>query len=212
MLYERRLESIRCIVYIRGELYLFYAIKKFRIILSDVTSFVKCSLSLKSFETLDFCYNKKSYAFCVQPFVDSIFYMGGRLNAEEINSEDSVRAKKTCFVFDVNTKTWKKVCSMNNRRVNAASAVFEGRVLICGGFNMNGDYNTVEAYDHVAHEWAKMPNMVYGRHDHKLVTTRNRLFAIGGSLDNANEVYDSFCKKFVVLKQRPKTFFGHRSF
>ena len=51
---------------------------------------------------------------------------------------------------------------MNEPRCNFSSAVFEGKIVVSGGFN-NETLNTVESYDHVAKSWTNMPNMVLGR-------------------------------------------------
>lgn len=38
---------------------------------------------------------------------------------------------------------------MNHARLNPSCAVFEGRIVVFGGYN-GGSLNTVEAYDHIA--------------------------------------------------------------
>ena len=102
---------------------------------------------------------------------------------------------------------------MNDCRICAASTVFEGRVVVSGGYNNNESLRTVEAYDHVADKWVYMPNMVNESYDHDMIAISNKLFAIGCSENfNVCEVYDTICKKFVVLNMFP-TFFGdtHRT-
>ena len=93
---------------------------------------------------------------------------------------------------------------MNEGRIRAACTVFEGRVVVSGGYGNNVFItNTVEAYDHVADEWTYMPNMIMGRESHGSVAMKNKLFVFGfGSA----EVYDSTCDKFVALKKKPSTF------
>ena len=49
---------------------------------------------------------------------------------------------------------------MNEAKIKAATAVFEGRVVVSGGYNDNeGLLNSVEAYDHIDYSWKYMPNM-----------------------------------------------------
>ena len=57
----------------------------------------------------------------------------------------------------------------------------------------------MEAYDHVANTWTYMPNMIHGRNGHYTVSVRNKLYAFGGFTDTF-EVFDSFSKKFSLLK------------
>ena len=98
---------------------------------------------------------------------------------------------------------------MNDNRLHAASTVFEGRVVIAGGYNDDGILRTVEAYDHVADEWSYMPSMINESYKHNMIAISNKLFAIGCSRTfNICEVYDTFCKKFVVFNSHP-TIFDH---
>ena len=54
----------------------------------------------------------------------------------------------------------RKTVSTNVDRENASCAVFEGRIVVTGGYNDNeGLLNTVEAYDHIDYSWKNMPNM-----------------------------------------------------
>ena len=66
-------------------------------------------------------------------------------------------------------------------------------IVVSGGYN-NGIY--------IADTWTPMPNMVERRYSHKSVAIKNKLFVIGYSC----EVYDSFCKKFVLLKSPSAVF------
>ena len=85
------------------------------------------------------------------------------------------------------------------RRWAAACAVFEGRMVACGGGRHGDTSRTVEVYDHVADTWAYMPKMVRERVFHHLVAVKCKLFVIGGRQDSC-EVYDSSSKKFSLLK------------
>ena len=53
-----------------------------------------------------------------------------------------------------------------------------------------------------------MPNMIEGRSGHSLVAIRNKLFVFGshdGKGSKSCEVFDSSCKKFVMIKPFPGT-------
>ena len=54
--------------------------------------------------------------------------------------------------------------------------------------------------DNVANSWTNMPNMINIRSLHKSVAVKNKLFLFGGDRTKTCEVYDSTCKKFVLLK------------
>ena len=57
-------------------------------------------------------------------------------------------------------------------------AVFEGRIVVSGGYN-NGFLSTVEAYDHIAEKWTNMLNIVEETYHHKSVAFKNKLFIVG---------------------------------
>ena len=99
---------------------------------------------------------------------------------------------------------------MNELRTQAACSVFEGRVVVSGGFRNLNPYdisNTVEAYDHVANTWFKLPDMIERRHYHKSVAVKNKLFLVGGVVNkNTCEVFNSTTNKFCLLKKPERLF------
>ena len=113
-----------------------------------------------------------------------------------------------CMEFDTKYNKWSQVARMNEVRSYAASAVFEGKVVVSGG-NFGEIKNTVEAYDRVDNSWTPMPNMIKRRNGHASVGMRNKLFVIGCE-DARNrsscEVFDSNSEKFVALKKPPSLF------
>ena len=138
--------------------------------------------------------------FCARAFTDKIFIIGGHnKNFDFLNS---------CLKFETKDKKWEKVAKLNDARSKAACTVFEGRVIVAGGFNNEQILNTVEAYDHVYDTWSYMPKMIEKRVGNSSVAVRNKLFIIGIVDRNRSEtceVFDSTCKKFVFLKQRPNS-------
>ena len=102
-------------------------------------------------------------------------------------------------MFNPADYSWKEVTEMNESRSYASCTVFEGKIVVSGGYN-NGLLNTVEAYDHIANEWTNMFNMNNRRYFHKSVAIKNKLFIVKGDSTDTCEVYDSTCKKFVLLK------------
>ena len=90
---------------------------------------------------------------------------------------------------------------MKEKRSGASCVVFEGRIVVTGGFNNNnGDLNTVEVYDHIDDSWTNMPNMVETRSDYKTVAIKNKLFIVGVYFNTYIEVFDSCSNNFVLLK------------
>ena len=160
-------------------------------------SFFRHSPLLKNWEEIEFFYERKLYNFCLCSFLESVFIIGGYHGF--INGDRIVR--RSCVVFDTSTKKWKEVAKMNDCRIHAASTVFEGRVVVSGGYYItNRRLSSVEAYDHVADEWSYMPSMINESCDHNMLAVSNKLFAIGCGEDyDICEVYDSISKKFVVL-------------
>ena len=133
--------------------------------------------------------------FCACSFMDNIYVIGGFLGI----------TTKSCLKFNTNDKNWNEFSVIKGARESAASAVFEGRVVVSGGYNY-GILNTVEVYDHVADDWSYMPNMIEGRHYHKSVAVQNNLFLVGGYKTTSCEVYDSTCNNFVLIKPPTASF------
>ena len=127
--------------------------------------------------------------FCACSFIGNAYVLGGALQGV-LNS---------CLMFSPADCSWKEVAEMSVSRFNASCAVFEGKIVVCGGFD-NETLNTVETYDHVAKSWINMPNMINGRSSHKSASVKNKLFLVEGDRANTCEVYDSTCKKFVLFK------------
>ena len=138
--------------------------------------------------------------YCVNAFMSRIYILGG---------SDGYSPLPVCMSYDVKSNKWNDILNMNDVRVDAASTIFEEKVIISGGFNQNtAALKTVENYDHVTDAWSFMPNMIKGRINHKLVTVKNKMFVYDNVSDDYDkcmlvEVYDSFSRKFAVFKQKP---------
>ena len=106
----------------------------------------------------------------------------------------------SCLMFIPADCSWKEVAEINESRYNASCTVFEGKIVVSGGFNNNGRLNSVEAYDHVSKSWTNMSNMINERSSHKSASVKNNLFLFEGDRYVTYQVYDSTSKKFVLLK------------
>ena len=141
--------------------------------------------------------------FCACAFMDRIYIIGGTTNAWN--------PFYSCMKLSTKDNKWYEVAGINHARISSASTVYEGRIVVSGGINNNdiiNNFNTVQAYDPFGDTWSSMPNMIEGRCNQGSVAMRNKLFVFGslqGNGSNSCEVFDSTCKKFVMLKQLPST-------
>ena len=88
---------------------------------------------------------------------------------------------------------------MNEAVSYAACAVYQNKIIVCGG-HVNGYItNSVNMYDPSTDEWKTMPNMVTRKSHHSAVAVKNKLFVVSIRFDKI-ETFDSINKKFVSLK------------
>ena len=143
------------------------------------------------------------YAFCACAFMNNIFVNGGLLVHHLDLFTEIPTVFNSCLRFDTEDDTWKEASRMGAARCYAACAVFEGNVVVAGGIDNNSRrLNTVESYDVAADKWFSMPNMISGKSHHSLVVARSKLFVIA-HVPLTCEVFDSICRKFIVLKSPP---------
>ena len=129
--------------------------------------------------------------FCCCSLMDKVYLIGGSVNAFKTDS---------CVEFETETNTFKEVAGINEARSVASASVFNGKIVVSGG--NNNDYETlksVEAYDHVARAWTRMPDLVEMRSGHKSIGVKNKLFVFESCRSSA-EAFDSVCNKFVLIK------------
>ena len=130
--------------------------------------------------------------FCACAFMDKIFIVGGCFYDGDFAITNS------CLEFNTKDESWKVVSKMNVGREYAACAVFQGKIVVSGGSDINRhDLKSVESYDAFADEWSRMPNMIESKYNHCSVVVKDKLFVIGRK---SCEMFDSFCKKFVAVK------------
>ena len=186
-------------IYCRGDIYVFGGYDNNKKIITPVE---KYSFITNTWEHVG-DWSDSREEFCACAFTDNILVIGGCYG--------TLDSFKSCLKFNTKDKKWNYISKMNDGRAGAACTVFEGRVVVSGGTRSSytGDQlNTVEVYDHVANTWSYMPNMVEERYCHSSVAYKNKLFAIGSIIGVGMiscEVFDSACKKFVFLKQKPNS-------
>ena len=187
MITERRINSKA--VCLKGEAYIFGGCN---VETRLVTNVEKYSPSSKIWSKIGNMYDDRVY-FSVCAFMDKIFIIGGSYYENGIKT-----LYNYCLEFDTKSCKWIEVAGMKEKRNYAASVVFEGRIVVSGGRDNNGDdLNTVEAYDVIANKWTLMSYMINGKSKHSLVVVRSKLFVIGRY---KCEVFDNICKKFAALR------------
>ena len=128
----------------------------------------------------------KRNGFCICFFKQKLFIIGGR----------SYQTLNSCFVYKINGTEWSQIANMIEERENAACAVFEGKIIVCGGIGMK----SVETYDYYKNKWTYLPDMIEHRSEHSSISTGNKLFAVGGALRDSWEVFDSVTRRFSIFR------------
>ena len=96
--------------------------------------------------------------------------------------------------------------NMNEGKEKLACSVFDGKIVISGGYSDEywDGYESVEAYNHHEDKWIFLPDMQFGRHGHSAVSMGNKMFIIGGFgqvyITLPCEVYDKVSKKFSCIE------------
>ena len=131
---------------------------------------------------------------------------------------------KFSMCYDKHINKWKSIAVMNESREDTACTVFEGKIIVSGGFKMvpyqittykafdnsvgtayqNVRLNSVEAYDHHENKWTSFPSMLSQRTNYSSFSIGNKMFMIGGSNSDYSEVFDSVTRKFTYIENWPK--------
>ena len=110
------------------------------------------------------------------------------------------RVLTTCIRYTCQIGRWTYIASLEKEKYYAACTIFEGKIVLCGGFN-NEILISVESYDHHENKWTDLPDMLHGRHNHVALSIDNKMFVIGGKWNLSCEVFDRVSRKFTYLKQ-----------
>ena len=119
-----------------------------------------------------------------------------------ISGKDNWGYNRSCTFYDKQSKNWTSIAAMILGRENAACTVFEGKIIVSGGW-FEYKNNTIEAYDYHENKWSYFPNMLSPRFNHTAISITNKMFMIGGRQDNF-EVFDSVTRNFTYIKSVPK--------
>ena len=117
--------------YIKGEVYVFGG---FDTEWNQIMPVEKYSPVTNSWEVIARMYDCRA-GFCTYPFIDSVYALGGF----------TMQMTNHCMKFNTASRRWSEISRAVEFRKEASSAVFEGRVVVCGGWGYAGLLNTVEA-------------------------------------------------------------------
>ena len=143
---------------------------------------------------------EERFYFCLCSFMSKVYIIGGYIKSKKTSIS-------SCYTYNIKNNKRYKIADLNQSRYGAASTVFEGKIVITGGFSKseNRQLKSVEAYDYYENKWTYLPDMIYERKSHAVVNIGNKLFVIGGRTTSSCEVFDSFSRKFLIIKSYMKT-------
>ena len=82
-----------------------------------------------------------------------------------------MRHDELCFVYNFETNKLIRIADMIESRRYAACTVFEGKIVVTGGYNSSEFYlKSVEAYDYYENKWKYLPCMIEKTSDHASVS------------------------------------------
>ena len=131
--------------------------------------------------------------YCICSFMRDLYVFGGWYAHEQRN-------RSTCFKYNSKTKTWLKMASLKVGRNCASCSVFEGKIVVSGGYN-TGNLKSVEAYCCHENKWTCLPYMINKRACHGQVSMGNKLFVIGGYYKFTCEVFDIISRRFTCINK-----------
>ena len=98
-------------------------------------------------------------------FMKKLFVIGGWIKTGDISL-------RLCQTYSLKTKKWCHLRNLNIARDNAACTIFEGKIVVTGGYNDLMNIKSVESYDYYENKWTYVPHMIGKRmlHYHAAVS------------------------------------------
>ena len=176
---------------------------------SWTSSFEMYSIKKKHWKNLSPVHFDQEY-YSVCSFMQSIYVIGGyfRTYHEEIliDNYDNYY-KNDCYKYDTKGNKWYQVACLQTKRSNSACTVFEGKVVVTGGFTLNVERSlsyhealkSVESYDHHDNKWTCLSDLNTAKSYHISFSMGSKLFVIDSGYLSHYEVYDKFSRKFTMF-------------
>ena len=158
------------------------------------SSFEVYSARSKHWKKLEPIHEKLKY-YCACSFMKSIYVIGGSGN------------KKDCYKFETTKNKWSKISELRKQRFSPSCTVFDGKIIVTGGFNTGRRLRSVESFDHHENKWTFLCDMIDAKALHSSVSMGNKMFVIDRFLSSSFEVYESVSRKFSFLNIIPLS--GH---
>ncbi|XP_054158203.1 uncharacterized protein LOC128956511 [Oppia nitens] len=128
-----------------------------------------------------------------------IYAIGGHNGKEYLNTMER---------YDIKTQQWQPMGNMRYARAYFGSALFMGKLYVCGGLG-NNDQKSCESYDPKANQWTPIASMLLDRRYFKLIAFNQKLYALGGQGKDGKptetvEVYDYKSNQWYYTTSLPK--------
>ena len=99
----------------------------------------------------------------------------------------------SCLIHRLNLKAansqWEKIfVSTEERKRDFAAAVWNGKIVMTGGYNKTKTLNLSELFELRSKKWKNIAPMICARYNHALVVANSKLFAVGGMATSDNEL------------------------
>ena len=89
---------------------------------------------------------EERFDYCLCSFNKKLFLIGGWVRRISKNI-------RSCCFYNFNSDNWTQMADLNKARDSAACTVFEGKLIITGGCNVNDVLKSVESYDYYENKW-----------------------------------------------------------
>ena len=131
-------------------------------------------------------------------------------------------ASEQVILFDPTTSNWTNTGAMTTKHsYHRATLLADGRVLVTGGVDTQGDLSSAEIYDPASGEWTKTGSLNIVRRSHtSTLLADGRVLVAGGVADGTNynphfnsfasaELYDPATEKWTMTTPMSVARFGH---
>ena len=139
--------------------------------------------------------------------MSKLYIIGGWVKSEK-------KCLSLCYTYNIKSNERNKIADLNLARFCSACVVFEGKIVVTGGFSFsdNCHLKSVELCDNYENKWSHLPDMNEKRWCHAAVSMGNKLFVIGGYKISSCEVFDSCSRKFTTITSEMKLLDLERSY
>lgn len=106
--------------------------------------------------------------------------IGAQLSRSNTSSSGSINAKSD-DELNQQPELFCEVAAMSGPKCGLGVAEWNGRLVVCGGYNRGECLRSVESYDPQANEWSNQPNMGEARGRVQISVVNDIVYAVGGS-------------------------------